>query len=408
MTTSTPARHTAPTRVGEDADLALLTGAESADIVRAALAGTGEGPPDLTVRVGAVHHRPGAGVSVCYDVTHAGAPAGEVLVASTAARRRHERAEAVAVLEDGVRTLRVWRRSDDPALPGLRSALDPRMVAGWLGTVEPPVLTVLSYRPTRRAVVVARLAERTAFLKVVQPRKADDLLERHRVLQGCALAAPRVLGEPEPGVVLLAPAEGRSLAQALASGELDQVPAPQDVLTALDSLPASVLSLPLRPSWVDRLDFHATAARTALPARSHEIDGVTSRVEAVLAGCPLSREVPTHGDLNVANLFVHEGRPAAVIDVDSLGPGRRADDLATLLAHVLVLPSLAPQTYAGVPEVIDRWRPVLTAAAPAGEIEARTAAVLVSLVAGASPEQADARLDLALAAIERAEAQGRP
>ena len=39
-------------------------------------------------------------------------------------------------------------------------------------------------------------------------------------------------------------------------------------------------------------------------------------------------------DLNVANLFVDGGRPAAVIDVDSLGPGRREDDLATLL-HTL-------------------------------------------------------------------------
>jgi len=403
MSTSAPARHAAPTGVGEDADLALLTGAESVEIVRAALVGEGEAPQHLRVAVSAVHHRPGAGVSVCYDVTHAAAPEGEVLVASTAPVARSDRTAAVAVLDDGVRTLRVWRRADDPALPGLRSALDPRVVATWLGRAELPALRVLSYRPTRRAVVVADLLDATFYLKIVRPRRSAELIERHEALQGSMLPAPAMLGEAQPGVVLLAAAPGRSLAQALASGDAAQVPAPEQVLAALDSLPAPVIELPLRPSWVDRLDFHTAAASSALPARADEIDDVARRVADVLATVPVAAVVPTHGDLNVANLFVQDARPAAVIDVDSLGPGRRADDLATLLAHLQVLPALAPHIYTEVPAVVHRWYAAFAASVGQTELDARTAAVLVSLVAGASPEQANARLDLALAALERAD-----
>ena len=401
MTTTAPARHAAPAGVGEDADLALLTGPEAVEIVRVALVGAGAPPADLRVSVASVHHRPGAGVGVCYDVSHAGAPAGEVIVASTATPRVHDRADGVAILDDGARVLRVWRRADDPALPGLRAALDSATVAAWLG--QEAALEVVSYRPTRRAVVAARAEQQTFYLKVVRPRRAGDLVERHRALQGSALPAPDVLDEPEPGVVLLAPARGRSLAQALAAADPALVPPPESVLAALDSMPARVTDLAGRPSWVDRLDFHTAAARSALPTRAAEVDGVAHRVVAILGRMRLAPAVPTHGDLNVANLFVDAGRPAGVIDVDSLGPGSRADDLATLMAHLLVLPPLAPQIYVGVPAVIDHWRAVFGASVGARELDARTAAVLISLVAGASPDQANARLDLATAAVERAE-----
>jgi aminoglycoside phosphotransferase (APT) family kinase protein len=404
MTTPAPARHAAPTGVGEDADLALLTGPESVEIVRAALVGASGQVDGLDVEVTAVHHRPGAGVSVCYRVSHVAAAAGEVIVASTTPTRRQDSTRSVAVLQDGARTLRVWRRADDPALPGLRAALTPETVAGWLGWSALPNLEVLSYRPTRRAVVAAHVADETCFLKVVRPRKAADLTARHRVLQGSRLPAPAVLAEPVAGVVVLARAPGLSLAQALASGDPALIPPAEEVLAALGSIPAQACELPLRPSWVDRIDFHAAAARTALPARAAEIDGVVGRVAAVLEEVPAGPQVATHGDLNVANLFVDGGRPAAVIDVDSLGPGRREDDLATLLAHLLVLPSLAPQTYAAVPAVIERWYAAFATAVDQRALDARTAAVLVSLVAGATRGQAEARLDLAVAVIERAAA----
>ena len=414
MTTTARARSAAPpgsadahAAVGGAADLELLTGPDARDVVAGALVGDGPRPDGLRVDVAAVHHRPGLGVSVCYEVSHAGAAVPEVIVASTTEPTRGDGTDRVAVLDDGVRQVRVWRRADDPALPGLRAALTPATVAGWLERDDLPEIAVLTYRPTRRAVAMARWHDATVYLKVVRPRRAASLARRHRLLAQSAVPAPAVLGEPQPGVVVLADAVGGSLAQALASGDAAQVPTPASILAALDTLPDGVLELTRRPSWVDRLDFHAAAAQGALPTRAHEVADVVRRVEAVLAAVPASRTVPTHGDLNVANLFVRAGHPSSLIDVDSLGPGHREDDLATLLAHLSVLPALAPEQYPTVPAVVREWTAAFAEATEPRSLHARTAAVLVSLVAGAPPQQGHRRLDLALDHVARAESIGR-
>lgn len=385
----------------EDADLALLTGDSAVDIVTGALVGHAAPPAGLRVTVAAVHHRPGAGVSVCYEVSHNAAPEPEIIVASTAEPTRHDHADGVAILDDGERRLRVWRRADDPALPGLRSVLSPDAVAEWLGEPGPVAVTVLSYRPTRRAVAIARTADSTVYIKVVRPRRAADLVRRHEVLAHSSVPAPQVLREPAPGVVLLAAADGASLAQTLASRA--EVPAPSSVLEMLESLPDAVVDLARRPSWVDRLDFHAAAARSAVPSRAEQIAGAADRVTSLLAAARPAAVVPTHGDLNVANLFVRDGAPSALIDVDSLGPGHREDDLATLLAHLAVLPALAPSQYPHVPEVFEHWLAAFGKAVGERGLMARTAAVLISLVAGAAPSQSHARLDLVLEVLDRAE-----
>lgn len=398
------AAHLAP-RAVEQADLALLTGQHAVELVAAALAGGGASPvADLHVEVTAVHHRPGAGVSVCYAVRRDsdGDRGTEMIVASTAPPRRSDREDGVALLDDGVRRVRVWRRADDPALPGLREALSPAAVARWLGTTRVPTVDVLSYRPTRRAVLAVR-GSSDAFLKVVRPDRAAELAHRHALMAGTPVPAPRVLAEPAPGVLLLEPARGMSLASALASGDPTALPSPEQVVAALAGLPQGATALPRRPSWVDRLDVHAAGARAALPVRAEHVETVQSRIEAVLRTQPAGPVVPTHGDLHVANLFVADGAPSALIDVDSLGPGRREDDLATMLAHLAVLPSLAPATYPDVPAVLASWIQAFARHVPAAALLARTAGVLVSLVAGAATDQGHTRVDLALEMIARAE-----
>ncbi|WP_341854822.1 hypothetical protein [Brachybacterium sp. GPGPB12] len=44
-----------------------------------------------------------------------------------------------------------------------------------------------------------------------------------------------------------------------------------------------------------------------------------------------------HGDFYEAQVFVQDGRVVGLLDIDTVGPGRRADDLACLLAHLSVL-----------------------------------------------------------------------
>lgn len=378
----------------ERADIALLTGEPAHGIVTAALAAGGGVPPAPTVRVDAVHHRPGVGVSVVYLVEHGPAPArvSERIVASTAPTSRRDSTAGVAVLSDGQRSIRVWRLPDDPALPALRPTLDPGTLGSWLRTAERITIDLLTYRPTRRAVVAARTSERTVYAKVLPPRKADGLRHRHHL----SPQAPEVIGTPAPGVVLIAQAPGSSLAQALASGDPAQVPSPADVLRFVRELPVAASELEARPSWVDRLDFHAEAARVALPEREAEVEAIQRRIASALARTEAGPVTVTHGDLHVANLFVDKGVPVAVIDVDSLGPGHLIDDLATLLAHLLVLPALAPDVYPEVSALARSWFGEFARHVDPDGLRARTAAVLISLIAGAAHPQAVARLDLAL------------
>ena len=68
--------------------------------------------------------------------------------------------------------------------------------------------------------------------------------------------------------------------------------------------------------------------------------------------------ITTHGDFYEANILMdsENNSVSALIDVDSLGPGYRVDDLGCLLGHISVLPYLAPQAYPHVPAELERWR----------------------------------------------------
>src|SRR5699024_10359165 len=90
-----------------------------------------------------------------------------------------------------------------------------------------------------------------------------------------------------------------------------------------------------------------------------------------------------HGDLYEANLLMDDGRVSTVLDVDAVGPGHRVDDLACLLAHVSVLPHLAPRTYPAVPAVLASWTALSAQWVDPRGLHARAAGVVLSLVAGA-------------------------
>ncbi|TDE88035.1 aminoglycoside phosphotransferase family protein [Occultella glacieicola] len=406
----------------EARDLAELTGPGRVDIVRMALLGIDSGPREpadldvdlhLSVEVDRVHHRPGAGVSVGYRVGYddgGGARVNEYLVASTAPRLPES--ERVALLADGDRQVRVWRHPHDPALPGLAPACDAATVHGWLTDLgRPPAapvrLDLVSYRPSRRAVLRAGAGDDSVFVKVLPPRRAEALYRRHEVLTDAGVPTPRVLACPGPGVLMIERARGHALAEAIAGAERNPggLPGP-DVLEAwLDSLPATVLELPARPSWADRIDFHAEAARAALPAEAGRIDRLETGLTELLARTPDGPKVPTHGDFYEANVFTADGGVSSVIDVDSVGPGRRSDDLGTMLGHVAVLPALAPHVYAHVPGIVKEWTAYFETRVDPVDLRARTAAVVLSLAAGTSPEQGAARL--AVAEEWHADAQGR-
>ena len=71
-----------------------------------------------------------------------------------------------------------------------------------------------------------------------------------------------------------------------------------------------------------------------------------------------------------------------VLDIDTVGPGRRADDLACLLAHLSTVQRMTPEQAASLARLINIWLPVFDARVDPRELRLRAAAVIISLATG--------------------------
>ena len=164
---------------------AVLTSPDVGEILSAVLDARGVRVQSWSVAD--VHARPGAETSVAYNVVAADTQL--YLVASTIDLddATRERAQAVR-LESEIGTLHLWSYPNDPHLPALAQVCDPAQLQKLLTEhYSAPVtlgeLTMLVYRPLRRAVVRVELlvdgAARTVFIKVVRPAKSGDVHARH-------------------------------------------------------------------------------------------------------------------------------------------------------------------------------------------------------------------------------------
>lgn len=374
---------------------------DAGPLLRRALTGSDDGVPGFEHAVDAVHLRPGRDVSVGFRVWHGVGEERreEYLVATTA-----DVQGTVATVEgDGFR-LRVWRHPADPGLPSLGAAYDPTTVAGWLGTLGEDAaglsLRSLVYRPMRRAVLRADAGGATWFVKVQRPRRHLEYLERMAVLSPVGITPP-VVSVPAPGVSLTAAASGVSLAQSLAAWSMEGAPEPDpaSLLGLLGALPRGVLAFPARRPVADTVRAHAESAAVELPERASEVASLADALNRSDAAAHPGPVVATHGDFHEANVFVQGGRATSVIDIETVGPGHLVDDLAGLLAHLEVLPALSPAHYERLPDLLPRWWQVFAAVTDEGTLRHRTAGVILGLLSGAGPEQAEARLNRALALL---------
>ncbi|WP_285107799.1 phosphotransferase [Promicromonospora sp. MEB111] len=320
--------------------LDLLTGESAAGLLDAAVATAGGELVDWRVRQ--VDHRPGSTTTVAYRATVRwnGVERSETLGASVG-RARDGRKPGVVTLSDGDATVAVWRFPGDPALPALPRAFDPAAVEELLAGlgVGPrerahPELKVRAYRPTRRAVLEATAASSRVFLKVLRPRKVADLHQRHALLSRAGLPVPRPLGWSDDGLLVLSPLHGTEMRTAVRDG--GRIPSPSAILDLLDRLPAEVRDLPRRPAWSESAQHYAGVIGAALPAEAGRANDLAGAVAERLAERGAGTD-PTHGDLYEAQIMLTDGRVTGLLDVDSAGPGHRADDLACLVAHIDVL-----------------------------------------------------------------------
>ena len=119
----------------------------------------------------------------------------------------------------------------------------------------------------------------------------------------------------------------------------------------------------------------------ALPAAGAQLSWLVARVTNGLAGIPPGNE-PTHGDFHEGQLFVAGGRVTGVLDIDTVGPGRRVDDLACLLAHLSTVQRMSPEQAIGLTRLVNLWLPVFDARVDPVELRLRAAAVIISLATG--------------------------
>ena len=316
----------------------------------------------------------------------------ELLGASARAGGRSGNDDRAVVLGDGEREVAVWVYPDDPDLPGLRRAAVPGELAGVLtehgivaGPVRPADLTVemISYRPRRRAVVKATINTgdrvEACFVKVLREVSFGPTLERHEILNRAGIPAPVVAGATADHLMLLRPMPGRPLAHAIFD---EAIPCTaENMITLLDALPAAVANLPRRSPWTDSVSVYAEMIIAALPAVAAPVRWLVAEIVTGLAGLAPGTE-PTHGDFHEGQLFVAGGVITGMGDVDTIGPGRRADDLACMVAHLSTVQRMNAEQAAGLTRLINIWMRVFDSRVDPRELRLRAAAVIISLAAG--------------------------
>ena len=403
-----------------------------------------------------IQHRPGAGISALYRMP-AGTGFAELgmstekiaspKVASVQIHPYREKGprpgqqpvtESSREKHDPAVTVNGWIHPEDPMLPALATAMDGSKVSELWGHGEIlKQLSTVAYRPLRRAVIRATFVsrgplniERTIFLKVGRPESSEALLARHRLMEQSSVPVPRVLiprgrSTVLPGIVALEQALGQGLtvvlrradeskqtsaADAQSAGQRMDLPAPEQFIALLDELPEAIMDLPARPAWSDGLHRYVRAAILALPQHSHRIRTLQQKIEVLLSSSDRGELVPTHGDFYVANILLKDGKISALLDLDSLGPGYRVDDLACFLGHLAILPTIGQKNQSAV-SALGNYGEVFERTVDPLALWARSAAVALTLVAGARAAgtdwvlAAEARLQVAEELLARAERQ---
>jgi aminoglycoside phosphotransferase len=364
-------------RRSPSADLALLTGPDALHLLGAALA-----PVGGTVhawRPGEVTPR-GGGITVRYHVEVRwadGVRRDEVLVASTGDVPR-----GALVLEDGDDRVAVWRFPHDPRLPALAAATNPDAVAALLtdlGLGAGPVeLRTRAYRPGRRAVIEAVGSRGRLFLKVVRPARVGELHDRHRLLVERGVPAPQSLGWTPEGLLVLQALPGPTLRQ-LIGRQGSRLPDAGAITELLDRLPPEWASGPPGRSWLARVGHYAAVTSAVVPDQAARLAGIVAALEEEAGTGPL---VAVHGDLYDSQILVGGGRITGLLDIDTIRPGDRLDDLACVLGHLSVLAVHDRMRAGAINRLGADYLSAFERTVDPADLRYRVAAVVVSLTTG--------------------------
>lgn len=292
------------------------------------------------------------------------------------------------IFADGNRRVAVWVYPNDPDLSGLARAAFPDRMAEVLtggGLVPAPLtgdqlsLAMIGYRPRRRAVVKVQVGPLVFYVKVLRERHFQGVYQRHLLLRDAGIPAPEVALVTDDHLLVTRELPGEPLARALfAPGDPCT---PEALIELLDSMPAAVNGLERRPPWADAAAHYGRLVVAPMPEVRSDVEWLVDKIERGLAGYPPGNEA-THGDFHEGQVHVAGGRVVGILDVDTIGPGRRADDLACLIGHLSTIQRMNPVQEAKVRDLLARWVPVFDRRVDPVELRLRAAAVILSLATG--------------------------
>lgn len=295
---------------------------------------------------------------------------------------------AAEIFADGEREVAVWIYPQDPDLPGLARAAYAESMAELANstgifsrTVVPSELglQMIGYRPRRRAVVRVTCDDEVVYVKVLRARLFDDVLARHRLLADAGLPVAEVATTTDDHLLVLRELPGRPLARAVFDATAPC--SAEALIELLDAMPASVARLDRRPPWSDAVGHYARMVAAAMPGLEGRLERLVGTITSGLAAVPAGSE-PTHGDFHEGQVHVRDGLVCGLLDTDTIGPGRRADDLACLVAHLSTIQRMSTAQEGRVHQLIRQWVPVFDTRVDPTELRLRAAAVIISLATG--------------------------
>ncbi|WP_114907654.1 phosphotransferase [Ornithinimicrobium murale] len=319
---------------------------------------------------------PGRSATVSWDtVVEGGSLAGRSTFVATT---RSAPPGAVTVGE-GTETVAVWRVPHDPFLPALARVLQPDRAASVLAELgselTDPGTRLRAYRPGRRAVVEVAGQDAPLFLKLVRPRRLEALHRRHLSLPG-TLPVPESLGiNRDLGLLAMRRMPGRTL-RALLEDPAGRLPHPEVVAGLPGTLPVTTGMTDVGSS-IEALPRVAGLLRRLLPRETDRIH----RLEEAIGTDDVTDRVPAHGDYHEAQLLAVDGRVSGILDIDTLGSGRPADDPGTMLGHLAVWHTMSgrPDRVAAYATALQRrWE----AALDPRDLRLRAAARIIGLAVG--------------------------
>lgn len=286
------------------------------------------------------------------------------------------------VVDDGESQLAVWRMANDPFLPGLAKMLDPQARAAFtaaLGLPSAETARVRSYRPGRRAVVELATDRPIAYVKVVEPRRVQRLIDAFTALESVDGVARCHGWSIDDGLLVIEALHGTALDTAIRQQQ--PLPPADALLHQLDALPD--LDGPVVEHGRALRD-QAKLLGALLPHRAHDIEQLSDAFADV---APTGDRQTVHGDFHAGQVITADGQIVGLVDVDRAGLGHRADDLAMFLAHLQVLaldadPKALAATY--LQHLYDDWSTVV----PVADLRLGIARSLFSFAPGGFTAQA--------------------